>query len=146
MNNELSMSESILIVEDDAVVIKVLESQFRAAGYNVVGAANAAEAIRATVTQQPDLMILDLTLLDGVSVNGLRDGLRMLQWLRRTLPEARFPVIVHTADTSTDLEERTQGFGVTAIFRKGNPLKDLLEAVRKSLDAPKRDNKDQAAA
>jgi CheY-like chemotaxis protein len=127
-------SESILVVEDDPVVIKILETQLRNAGYNVVGAANAAETIRATVTQQPDLMILDLTLIDGITVNGLRDGLSVLQWLRRTLPEARFPVIVHTADTSPELAERTANYGVTAVFRKGAVVKDLLTAVREALD------------
>src|SRR5262249_41395699 len=96
-----------------------------------------AEAIRAIVTQQPELMILDLTLLDGVSVNGLRDGLSMLQWLRRTLPEANFPVIIHTADRSTEVEARAQSFGVTSIFRKGDSPNDLIQAVRKTLDARK---------
>ena len=127
-------SESILIVEDDAVVIKILETQFRAAGYKVVAANSSAEAIRSTVTQQPDLMILDLTLIDGVSVNGLIDGLSLLEWLRRMLPEARFPVIVHTADRSSDLEERAKPYGVKGIFRKGEPIKQLVEAVRLALD------------
>ena len=58
----------------------------------------------------------------------------MLHWLRRTLPEARFPVIVHTADTSTAIEERAKEFGVTAVFRKGNATSELVSAVRKALD------------
>jgi CheY-like chemotaxis protein len=129
--------ESILVVEDDAVVIKILEGRFRSAGYKVVSAASAADAIRATVLKKPDLMVLDLTLIDGVSVNGLRDGLSVLQWLRRTLPEARFPVIIHTADTSPALEERLVGGDVTAVFRKGSALEDLLAAVRRALDQKK---------
>jgi len=131
-------SEHILLVEDDAVVIHALELQLRNAGYKVVAAGNAAEAIRATVTQQPDLMILDLTLIDGIAVNGLRDGLSMLQWLHRTLPEANFPVIVHTADTSESVDERAQSYGVAGVFRKGEgDAKDLLKAVRKALDQRK---------
>ena len=125
-------SESILVVEDDAVVIKVLESQLKAAGYEVVCAAGAAEAIRATVTKSFDLMILDLTL--GVCVNGLRDGLSLLQWMRRALPEAAFPVIVHTSDTSPDLAERPELHGVACVFRKGTAIKDLISAVRKALE------------
>ena len=127
-------NETILIVEDDSVVIKILETQFRAAGYKVVAAHSTAEAIRSTVTHQPDLMILDLTLLDGVSVNGLLDGLSLLEWLRRMLPEARFPVIIHTASTAPDLEERTRSFGVKGVFRKGEPIQQLVDAVRLALD------------
>jgi len=78
-------------------------------------------------------MILDLTL--GVCVNGLRDGLSLLQWMRRALPEAAFPVIVHTSDTSPDLAERTELEGVACVFRKGTAIKDLISAVRKALDA-----------
>jgi two-component system OmpR family response regulator len=129
--------ESILVVEDDAVIIKILEGRFRTAGYKVVSATNAADAIRATVLKKPDLMVLDLTLIDGASMNGLRDGLSVLQWMRRVLPEARFPVIVHTADTSPDLETRLVGGDVTAVFRKGTALEDLLTAVRQALDKPK---------
>lgn len=128
------MSEQILIVEDDAVVIRGLETKFRNGGYKVVAATNAGDAIRATVTQQPDLMILDLTLIDGICVNGLHDGLSMLQWLRRALPEANFPVIIHTADTSFELDEKTRQFGVTGVFRKGNSTNELMAAVRKALD------------
>ena len=127
-------SETILVVEDDAVVIKVLESQLKAAGFKVVCAAGAAEAIRATVTERFDLMILDLTLIDGVSVNGLRDGLSLLEWMRRSLPEAAFPVIVHTSDTSPDLAERPELHGVAWVFHKGTDIKDLISAVRKTLD------------
>jgi CheY-like chemotaxis protein len=138
-------SENILIVEDDAVVIKILESQFRTAGYKVVAAHSSAEAIRSTVTQRPDLMILDLTLIDGVSVNGIIDGLSLLEWLRRTLPEARFPVIIHTADTSNDLEQRASPYGVKAVFRKGRPIKELMDAVRQALDERKAADEPKAA-
>ena len=130
-------NENILIVEDDKVVIKVLQSQLEAAGYKVVGATNAAETIRATVLQQPDLMILDLTLNDGISINGLRDGLTVLEWLRRTLPEANFPVIIHTADTSNEFETRAKSLGVSAIFRKGDGAKSLMAAVQSSLEERK---------
>lgn len=130
-------NENILIVEDDKVVIKVLQSQLESAGYKVVGATNAAETIRATVLQQPDLMILDLTLNDGISINGLRDGLTVLEWLRRTLPEANFPVIIHTADTSNEFETRAKSLGVSAIFRKGEGAKGLMAAVQTSLEERK---------
>jgi CheY-like chemotaxis protein len=131
-------SANILVVEDDKIVIKVLQSQLEAAGYKVVGAANAAETIRATVLQQPDLMILDLTLDDGISINGLRDGLTVLDCLRRTLPEANYPVIIHTADTSNNFEERARSLGVSAVFRKGSPVTQLVAAVRSAMEARKK--------
>ena len=126
-------NESILIVEDNALVIKILETQFRNAGYKVVAAQTSADAIRFMVMQRPDLMILDVGLVDGTDFSGILDGLTLLEWLRRVLPEARFPVIIHTADSSADLEERTRVHGVKAVFRKGSPIKNLIEAVRRAL-------------
>ena len=126
-------NESILIVEDDALIIKILETQFRNAGYKVVAAQSSADAIRSMVMERPDLMILDLSLVDGGDFSGILDGLTLLEWLRRILPEARFPVIIHTGDTSADLEDRTRIHGVKAVFRKGGPIKNLIEAVRLAL-------------
>ena len=131
-------SETILIVEDDPVVIRALEYKFRSGGYKVVSAPDAAEAIRTTVLEKPDLMILDLTLMDGMSINGLKDGLAVLHWLHRTLPEARFPVIIHTASTAPDVAGRTQPFEISGVFRKGCELNDLIASVRAALDKRKR--------
>ena len=127
-------SESILIVEDDPVVIGVLESQLTAAGYKVASAASGADAIRAAVIQRPDLMILDLSLIEDGAFNGLSDGLGLLQWLRHTLPEAQFPVIIHTGDRSHRVERRARAAGVTAVFRKGDSTADILATVRAALD------------
>lgn len=131
-------AETILIVEDDPVVIRALESKFRSGGYKVVSAPDAGEAIRATVLEQPDLMILDLTLLDETGVNGLNDGLAVLHWLHRTLPESRFPVIIHTASTAQNLVERSHPFEVSAVYRKGCEVNDLVASVREALDKRKR--------
>jgi DNA-binding response OmpR family regulator len=128
--------ESILIVEDDAVVSRALTKRFRAAGYKVVAAGTSADAIRATVIQQPDLMILDLTLVQN-ELAGLNDGLGLLQWLRYSLPEAKFPVIIHTGDSSHNVERRARAAGVDAIFRKGDSPGELLATVREVLDAHK---------
>ena len=128
-------SESILIVEDDAVVIAGLKNQLTAAGYKVVAASSSAEAIRAAVMQRPDLMILDLTLLGESMFNGLSDGLGLLEWLRLRLPEANFPVIIHTGDPSCRVEKRARAAGVATVFRKGDSTAGLLEAVRAALDA-----------
>jgi two-component system KDP operon response regulator KdpE len=137
-------TESILIVEDDAVVIRAMEMQLRAAGYKVVAAGSGADAIRATVIQQPDLMILDLTLIEDGALNGLSDGLGLLQWLRHTLPEANFPVIIHTGDTSHNVEKRSRAASINAVFRKGDRPEELLAAVREALDDRKERTKPEA--
>src|SRR5512137_2896539 len=90
----------ILIVEDDPAVMDTLEPLLMAEGHEVVRATCAAEAVRAARKQRPDLMILDLHLISGDPFDSLGDGFAVLHWLRRKVPGADFPVIVHTGDNS----------------------------------------------
>jgi len=126
-------SEKILIVEDDPVVMNVLSSQLGSQEYQVTSAATIAEAMAVLRTLAPDLMILDLTLLDTDPFGGLSDGLAFLAVLRRSYPEASFPVIIHTVDDSPSVARRAKACGVFAIFKKGCPIAELLGAVRQAL-------------
>ena len=125
----------ILVVEDDPVVMKVLDTQLTAAGYQVVGAPKGVHAVAAVRARKPDLMILDLGLLDENPGNSLNDGFAFLHYLRWTLPDTDFPVIIHTADSSPKVEEHARASGVFAVFRKGDNLGDLISAVRNALGA-----------
>jgi CheY-like chemotaxis protein len=126
--------ERILVVEDDLVVLKVLESKLVAEGYEVVAAADANEAMRAAQGQKPDLMVLDLTLFSDSALNGILDGFGLLNWLRYTLADTNFPVIIHTADISPKVDAQANACKVFAVFRKGDSLTELIAAVRKALN------------
>jgi DNA-binding response OmpR family regulator len=127
-------SERILIVEDDRLALRILTSKFREAGYQVVPATSAPDAVSAVRECPPDLMILDLTLLDDDPFNTLSDGFACLHWLRRSFPETEFPVIIHTADQSENLDGRALENGVSAVFRKGEDLNELVNTVRRVID------------
>jgi two-component system KDP operon response regulator KdpE len=60
----------ILVVDDDPQILRALRINLVARQYDVVTAATGAEALRATETSHPDLVVLDLGLpdLDGVAV------------------------------------------------------------------------------
>lgn len=60
----------ILVVDDEPQIQRFLKPSLTAAGYDVLEAANGAEALKAAATQAPDLIILDLGLpdMDGKDV------------------------------------------------------------------------------
>lgn len=66
---------TLLIADDDRLVLATLAEGLRRAGYNVLEAANGEEAIRLACEQPPDLAILDMR-MPG------RDGLDVAHWLR----------------------------------------------------------------
>ena len=78
---------TILIVEDETYILKVLKTLLEADAYRVLLAKNAAAAEMAVASHMPDLILLDLGLPD-------QDGIVFLQELRRW---SQVPVIVVSA-------------------------------------------------
>ena len=88
------MTERILIVDDHPLTRDALAALLTQQGFEVVGdAASGEEAIVSARTQQPDLVLLDLT-MPGM------DGLTALPQIRAEAPECEVVVL-----TASDAEE-----------------------------------------
>ena len=127
-------AEHILLIEDDVIVSSVVTSRLRGQGYEVTGVGTVPEALRAVRLRMPDLVILDLTLVDAGVAAGLTDGFAFLVLLRRNHLQANLPVIIHSVDDSAKVRERARALGVRAVIKKGGPPEELLNAVRAALD------------
>jgi two-component system KDP operon response regulator KdpE len=68
----------ILIVDDELQIRKLLQTGLKGYGYQVVTAANGAEALTAMVQHMPNLVILDITL--GDDPDGLEVCRRLRKW------------------------------------------------------------------
>jgi DNA-binding NtrC family response regulator len=88
MRTNDAQSTRILVVDDDAVVRRLLGDTLGRAGYTVVPAGSAAEALRVAADEEPGLAIVDLVLPDG-------DGIELLGQLKAAWPS--LPAIVITA-------------------------------------------------
>lgn len=86
---------TVLIVEDDPSVVRLLEVNLRLEGYRVVVARDGAEALRAAETERPELVILDVMMPGGV------DGFDVCRRLRSTCDRDRLSIIMLTARRST---------------------------------------------
>jgi len=62
--------EKLLLIEDDATLSKMYQKKFEADGFTVATAFDGLEGLEKTITEKPDLVILDIMLpkLDGLSV------------------------------------------------------------------------------
>src|SRR5213593_1069184 len=83
-----SQSQRILVVDDDAVVRRMLSDTLGRAGYAVAPASCTTEALRVAADQEPALAIVDLVLPDG-------DGIELLGRLRAASPT--LPALVVSA-------------------------------------------------
>ncbi len=81
------MNELILVVDDEALIVKLARDYLEKAGYKVINAGDGVTALAAARRDRPDLVVLDLK-LPGM------DGLDVCRALRR---ESDVPIIMLTA-------------------------------------------------
>jgi DNA-binding response OmpR family regulator len=81
------MSQTILVVDDEPEIVKLVRAYLERAGYRVLTARNGRDALSVTRHEKPDLIILDLTMPE-------MDG---LEFTRRLRQERNTPIIMLTA-------------------------------------------------
>jgi two-component system phosphate regulon response regulator PhoB len=80
----------ILVVDDEPEAVELLEFNLKQAGFEVIVAADGAQALRKARSVPPSLIVLDLMLPEI-------DGLEVCKMLRRDPATARIPIIMLTA-------------------------------------------------
>lgn len=111
----------LLIVEDDAVLRKLLTRLFLREGFEVATASSCAEAIAEITGQRFEAVLLDLQLPDG-------DGLDMLERFDATRRPRH--AIVMTAHATPESRARAQSLHVARLLAKPMDLRELLLTVR----------------
>jgi CheY-like chemotaxis protein len=108
----------VLIVDDSSHVTGPLEILFEETGRRVVIADSIAAAVRACEAEQPDLMLLDVSLPDG-------DGLSVLALLagRSGLPSVTVALTGHDDPLTV---ERCRAAGCRDVLLKPVPVRELL--------------------
>ena len=112
--------KTVLIVDDEPAIVRVVRDYLERAGFHVVSAADGDEALRAFRQHHPDLVILDLTL-------PTIDGLDVARSLRR---DGDVPIIMLTA--RTDETDRVAGLelGADDYVTKPFSAREIVARVR----------------
>ncbi|MHB1305630.1 MAG: response regulator [Limisphaerales bacterium] len=84
------MKPKILVVDDEPDALELVEFNLKGAGFEVVTAADGAEALKKARAHVPDLILLDLMLPEV-------DGLEVCKILRRDSATSAIPIIMLTA-------------------------------------------------
>ena len=87
--NEIVAKPKILLIDDEASILNLVEAYLRPEGYEVFKAADGVAGLQAARAFKPDILVLDI-MLPGM------DGLELLAQLRR---ESKLYVILLTAKT-----------------------------------------------
>ena len=112
---------TILVVEDDAPLQRMMSAFLGLNGFSVVGAANGEEALNAIDRVMPDLVIADVMM-------PVMDGWELTRELRRCYP--RLPIMLVTARDT--IEDKRTGFtsGADDYLTKPFLMQELLLRVQ----------------
>ncbi|HFQ90337.1 MAG TPA: sigma-54-dependent Fis family transcriptional regulator [Desulfobulbus sp.] len=116
--------QTILVVDDERNIRKVLSSYLRQEGFGVETARNYEEAIHKLADRHIDLVLTDMR-LPGKS------GLHILQWIKRTRPA--LPVLVITAYGSIDNAVEVMKNGAASYLTKPVDMDEMMALIRHTL-------------
>jgi CheY-like chemotaxis protein len=119
--------ETILVIEDTPVSLKLAAMVLRTEGYRVHIASTAEQALSALRTLRPDLLLVDI-MLPGMS------GLELAAHVRREPRLEGVPLIALTALTAKEYEDRARLAGFDGYLTKPIDTRTLATRIREFLD------------
>lgn len=122
----LKPTASILVVDDYVVTQRVLSTQLRKGGYEVITAGSGQEALCYLTERKFDLAIIDVAMPE-------MDGIMLLEKLRKERHEQKLPVIMLTASALDEDRIRAQAAGATDFLTKPISSWELLDVVHRQL-------------
>ena len=124
------MKPKILVVDDEPEAVELIEFNLKQAGFDVVTAADGAEALKKARAGSPALILLDLMLPEI-------DGLEVCKLLRRDPVTAGIPIIMLTAKAAEIDRVLGLELGADDYVTKPFSPRELVLRIRKILDRRK---------
>lgn len=111
----------ILIVEDDAAIVRMLTDGLAAYGYQLVSAENGADGVASAKDETVELVLLDIA-LPGM------DGREVLKCIRSLRPD--LPILMLTARDDLDNKVQALNAGADDYLTKPFAFEELLARIR----------------
>ena len=129
----MGQKKKILIVDDERDIVKVLMIRLQSGGYEVIAAFDGAQGVFMAHKEKPDLIILDIRMPAG-------DGFSVAERLKRSSHTWTIPVIFLTGSPEKDAEGRAMDLGARFYIKKPYDPEELLDAVKRALEAEPSDS------
>jgi DNA-binding response OmpR family regulator len=128
------MNETVLIIEDNYAIFKILEVYLEKAGFKIISSSNGSEGIEKAKKDEPSIIILDSFLPDI-------DGLEVCKNLKSDDMTQHIPVIFMSNFDSADDHYRAINAGADAYILKYNTMPDrLVELITSILTGEQKEN------
>jgi two-component system phosphate regulon response regulator PhoB len=120
------VKDTILIADDDQVVVALLSADLRERGFAVAVAADAMQVMMAARRKPPAAILLDIVMPGG-------SGLEVLKRLRSSSTLSGVPVVAMSANTDPGLPQKVQALGADVFLLKPVQLDEVAATLRRLL-------------
>ena len=119
--------KTVLVVEDQEDLRRILLLALKSAGFRVVEAANGADGVAKALSESPDLILMDIQL-------PVLDGYEAIRQIRAGEGMAAVPIIAVSSFAMKGDEEKARAAGCDAYVTKPYSPMQLLGRVRQILE------------
>jgi DNA-binding response OmpR family regulator len=112
----------VLLVDDDHTILLTAGMALKKMGYTVYTTQDAVGAISAVRRNNPDVVVLDISLPAG-------SGFSVAERLQKLDGSAATPIVFITASDNTALRERAMLLGAVGFLRKPFDATELADAI-----------------
>lgn len=114
--------KKVLIVDDEEFVRQLIQIKLKFCGIETIEAGNGSEAIEKAVSEQPDLILLDVMMPK-------MNGFEACQRLKTNLKTAHIPIVMLTARGDPTAKERGENAGAIEYLTKPFSPQKLAEKI-----------------
>jgi CheY-like chemotaxis protein len=119
--------KSILLVDDEPLVLRVMRVAFEKAGYDVETCRNGHEALMQIRQRQPDVLVTDIEM-------PRMTGRELCEQLELEFPQRSFPIFVSTSLTSLDHRDWSGKITDLHFMEKPISVRTLLSKLSEYFD------------
>lgn len=119
------MTKSILIIDDETIIVKALTRAFQKEGFSILSAQDGQEGLEKIFTHKPSLILLDVLMPK-------LNGLEVLETIRKR--KIKTPVILMTAYGDSETEFASKNLGISAYLTKPfDHIENIIRLVKSTL-------------
>jgi DNA-binding response OmpR family regulator len=107
------MSNTLLVVDDEPAIQRMLKKRAEKDGFHVLGALTICEGLRRAIDDAPDIILLDMSLPDGM-------GSQLLEQLQAEPRTRRIPVVVWSGLERSETRDKVLRAGAVAYLHKND--------------------------
>jgi len=114
--------KKVLVVDDEIHIVHVVAIKLRNNGFDVITAANGAEALQLAFAEMPDIIVTDFQM-------PVMTGLELVENIRQNEQTRNIPVILLTARSFAIEDEQRENLQIAQCLSKPFSPKELLRSI-----------------